>query len=87
MSDIINPNGNETQEVPQTEADEAKKVTYGFDEKGFFNFKIHVAAGQPLILGWLEQCKDIVKMHYAQIHQAQKPQLTRPTRNFFNKWR
>lgn len=87
MSEIIQPNGVTPQEVPQAEVDEKKRVVYGFDENGFFNFKIHVAAGQPLILGWLEQCKDVVKIHYQQMHIAQQPKLTRPARNFFNKWR
>lgn len=88
MSDIINPNGeNEgNQAQVKDEAEDPKRVAFGFDEKGFFIFKIHQSAGQATILGWLFQCMDIVKVHFANTHAQEKSRLSRP-KGFLNKWR
>lgn len=92
MGDILDSNGKEagnTEQVAQ-ENDKTKTVTHGFDEEGFFNFKIHISAGPQTIIGWLESCKDIVKTHYVMLSQQKDKQLIRPERppkGFFNRWR
>lgn len=82
---IINPNGTETTPEAQTEKSGEQKITYGFDEEGYFTLKIHESAGQPRILGWLLQCQDIVKVYFANKYQAEnQSKIARPNRKFFD---
>lgn len=75
------------------EQDPRMVVGYGVDEKGFFKCSIHVDRGLREILGFLEQCKDLVKQYYAAklLEQQKEQKLVRPDhgflRSFKNRWK
>ena len=43
-----------------------EQVAFGFDPEGWMILKVHESQGVLRILGLLEQCKDMVKVHYVQ---------------------
>lgn len=51
-----------------------------FDERGMFIAFMHESRGARELLGFLDQCQDIVKQHYIKkaMEEAQKKGLLRP---------
>lgn len=74
--------------------EEQKKDTFnaGFTEAGFFTCFIHESKGVRELLGFMEQCKDLIKQYYAHklVEDAKAKGLVRPDgilNGFRNKWR
>lgn len=73
---------------------EEQKPEYnaGFTDEGFFTCYMHESKGVRELLGFLEQCKDVVKQHYVKkmMEDAKAKGLIRPDgllNGFRNKWR
>lgn len=66
-----------------------EQMEFGVDNNGFWIFRVHESRGLQVVLGFLEQMKDIVKVHYAQkMREAQEAKgIIKPKNGFRpSKW-
>ena len=83
-------NGSETGKVQSENQDapeklnppqmDEKQVAFGFDPEGWMILKVHESQGVLRLLGLLEQCKDMVKVHYVQKAEQKRNSLINPGR-------
>jgi len=78
--------------VVKTEEEKKNTFNAGFTEEGFFTCFIHESKGVRELLGFMDQCKDLIKQYYARklMEDAKAKGLVRPDgilNGFRNKWR
>jgi hypothetical protein len=84
------PDGNGNGQEPE-EKDPRKQITFGFDQEGFLNIKIHRDLGLWNLMGALKEAEFRVWSYFLQIEVAEaKKGLLRPDKrmeSWYNKWR